>query len=356
MRRHDLRFSTTDPLWGTPMISAYVPAAGTAPAGENGGNGGLKLERRDVPTGGPIPADALWLDLVQPTRDDDRLVEQHLGIEIPTREDMEDIEPSELLYAENGARYMVARLMCRSQSDVPITTGVTFILKDNVLVTVRYDDPASFTMFSKRASKPGGCPTTPEAILAGLFEAVIDRAADVLQVTGARIDGMSTKIFESRAHPGQRNAEYQETLRGLGRNGDLVSKIRESLVSVERVLLFLSVSYRTEKIPRELREEVKSTLRDLQSLEEHATFQSQKIQFLLDATLGLVNLEQNNIIKLFSVMAVIFMPPTLVASIYGMNFKHMPELEWPVGYPMALVIMLLAGVLPYVFFRWKKWL
>ena len=101
---------------------------------------------------------------------------------------------------------------------------------------------------------------------------------------------------------------------------------------------------------------MRSTLRDLQSLEEHATFLSSKIQFLLDATLGLVNLEQNNIIKLFSVMAVVFMPPTLVASIYGMNFKAMPELDWNLGYPMAVVMMVVAAVLPYVFFRWKQWL
>jgi magnesium transporter len=337
------------------MITAYVPVAAHV-GEENGERNGSRLERRDVPPAGPIPVDTLWIDLVQPTREEDLLVERHLGIEIPTREDMEDIEPSELLYSDNGARYMTARLMCRSQTDEPMTTGVTFILKDQVLVTVRYEDPAPFGIFTKRAGRPGGCPASPEAILAGLFEAVIDRAADILQVTGARIDGMSHKIFESRAHPGQRNAEYQETLRALGRNGDLVSKIRESLVSVERVLLFLSVSYRTARVPLELREEVKTTLRDLQSLEEHATFQSQKIQFLLDATLGLVNLEQNNIIKLFSVMAVIFMPPTLIASLYGMNFKHMPELDWEFGYPMAIGMMLLAGVLPYVFFRWKRWL
>ena len=106
----------------------------------------------------------------------------------------------------------------------------------------------------------------------------------------------------------------------------------------------------------ELREQVRSTLRDLQSLEEHASFLSSKIQFLLDATLGLVNLEQNNIIKLFSVMAVVFMPPTLIASVYGMNFKFMPELDWHLGYPMAMGMMVVAAIAPYLFFRWKKWL
>jgi magnesium transporter len=345
------------------MIIAYVPKRTRieVPAGGSADKAPLVSEAThlvgvEIGPGRPIPSDALWIDLIKPTRDDDSKLEDYLGISIPTLEDMEDIEPSELLYVEDGARYMTARLICRFETKDVATTGVTFILKDNTLITVRYESPHPFKMFAKRAAKPGGCGLTPEAVLTGLFESIIDRAADILQVTGGAIDQISHSIFEKRAHPGQRNAEYQATLQNLGRHGDLISKVRESLVSVERILLFLSVSYRTSKVPAELRAEVKSTLRDLQSLEEHATFQSQKIQFLLDATLGLVNLEQNNIIKLFSVMAVIFMPPTLIASVYGMNFKLMPELDWQLGYPMALTMMVMAGILPYAFFRWKRWL
>jgi magnesium transporter len=314
-----------------------------------------KFDRRLLQTDEPIPADVLWIDLIEPTRQEDAKVEAFLGISIPTREEMSDIEPSELLYLEDGARYLTARVVYNVEFE-PEVTGITFILKDQVMVTVRYAEPKAFQIFTNRLSKPDGCAPTSEAIMAGLVETIIDRAADVLQAAGAKLDAISRRIFESKGDPGSRNAEYQETLRSLGRSGDLISKIRESLVSIERVLLFLSVSYRTARVPLELREEVRTTLRDLQSLEEHASFQSQKIQFLLDATLGLVNLEQNNIIKLFSVMAVIFMPPTLIASIYGMNFKLIPELDWHFGYPMALGMMVLAGVLPYVFFRWKRWL
>ena len=184
----------------------------------------------------------------------------------------------------------------------------------------------------------------------------MDRAADVMQIDGDNIDDLSREMFEEKADPGTRNSEYQETLRALGRWGDLISKQRESLVSIERTLLFLTASYRATRVPVELRDQMRTTLRDLQSLEEHASFQANKIQFLLDATLGLVNLEQNNIIKLFSVMAVVFMPPTLIASIYGMNFKHMPELDWRAGYPLALALMVVAAVMPYFFFRWKRWL
>lgn len=314
------------------------------------------MERRPLGAGEPIPDDTVWVDTLEPTREEDRRIEEYLGVSVPTREDMEDIEPSELLYVENGARYLTARLLARFDSDDPCLAGVTFILKDHRLVTVRYIELKAFDMFVTRAARPASCGTTGEAILSGLVETIADRAADILQWTGERIDRLSGGIFEESTDPARRNFELHGTLRRLGRFDDLLSKLRESLVSIERVLLFLSASYRSERVAKELREQVRTTLRDLQSLEEHATFLSGKIQFLLDATLGLVNLEQNNIIKLFSVMAVVFMPPTLIASIYGMNFKYMPELEWLAGYPMALGMMVLAAVLPYVLFRWKRWL
>ena len=314
-----------------------------------------RFDRHLMSASEAIPADALWIDLVEPTREEDAKVEAFLGVSIPTREEMSDIEPSELLYTEDGARYLTARVVYNVEYE-PEITGISFILKDTVMVTVRYAEPKAFHLFTNRIARPDGCAPNSEAIMAGLVETIIDRAADVLQAAGGRLDSISRTIFESRGDPASRNAEFQATLRQLGRSGDLISKIRESLVSIERVLLFLSVSYRASRVPMELRESVRTTLRDLQSLEEHASFQSQKIQFLLDATLGLVNLEQNNIIKLFSVMAVIFMPPTLIASIYGMNFKAMPELDWSFGYPMALCMMVLAAALPYVFFRWKRWL
>ena len=324
------------------MIILHEPREDAATSGLVG--------RRTLGSEEPIPPAALWIDLLAPTREEDHKVERFLGIEVPTREDQQDIEPSELLYAENGARYLTARLLSRADSDEPVLTGVTFILKEHALVTVRYEEPRAFAMFSQKACRPFGCGRTGEEVLAGLIETIMDRAADVLQMVGERIDGLSRSVFEAKSDPGKRNAEYQETLRSLGRWGDLISKQRESLVSIERTLLFLTASYRSTRVSVELREQMRTTLRDLQSLEEHASFQANKIQFLLDATLGLVNLEQNNIIKLFSVMAVVFMPPTLIASIYGMNFKQMPELELSIGYPLALALMVVAAIAPYFFF------
>ena len=316
-------------------------------------NGGV--ERRVIGADDPVPSGAVWIDMVEPTREEDRKIERYLGIEVPTREDQQDIEPSELLYAENDARYLTTRLLSRADEALPCLTGVTFILKGHALITVRYEQPKAFAMFAQKIARTGPG-RSGEEVLAGLIETIMDRAADVLQMAGEKIDDLSRSVFEDKVDPGSRNAEYQGTLRALGHWGDLISKQRESLVSIERTLLFLTASYRSARVPVELREQMRTTLRDLQSLEEHASFQANKIQFLLDATLGLVNLEQNNIIKLFSVMAVVFMPPTLIASIYGMNFKHMPELEFSAGYPFALVLMVIAAVMPYFFFRWKRWL
>jgi magnesium transporter len=314
------------------------------------------LERNALEPQTPLSKDVIWIDLVSPTRAEDQTVEDFLGIAIPTRDDMRDIEPSELLYQENEARYLTARLLCHAESNQPVLSGMTFILKGDVLVTVRYEEPKAFGIFLQRHCKAGIHHLTAEALLADLIEAVIDRAADVLQMVGDKLDLLSSGIFAVKSNPGARNKEYHSTLRSLGRFGDLVSKARESLVSIERILLFLTASYRAAHITDGVREEVRSTLRDLQSLEEHTDFLTNKVQFLLDATLGLVNLEQNNIIKLFSVMAVVFMPPTLIASIYGMNFKHMPELEWLLGYPLAVFLMLIAAIVPYLLFRWKRWL
>ena len=325
------------------------------PAGRNG-LAGDALDRHVLQPGEAIPDDALWIDLVEPTREEDRLVERFLSIEIPTREEMADIEPSEILYHENNARYMTARILCHSETETPKLVDVSFILTDRALVTVRYDEPRSFSMFMSRAVKPGGCRHQPEAVLDGLIETIIDRAAEILAGAGKRIGVLSRSIFENDMKGRRRAAGFRAALKSLGRKGDIVSNVRESMVSVERLLLFLSASMTRPKRASGFQADWRTAVRDVQSIEEHATFLSSKVQFLLDATLGLVTIEQNDIIKLFSVMAVIFLPPTLVASIYGMNFDVMPELHWRLGYPWALALMVLAGVLPYVFFRWKRWL
>jgi magnesium transporter len=304
-----------------------------------------------------LPETAVWIDLVKPTAAEDKAVERLAGIAVPTREDMQEIEISSRLYIENGARYMTATLMCAADTENPRTTAVTFILANHRLVTVRYDEPKPFLLVENKLARSCGPGVTGESVLMELLDAVIDRNADILERAGSDMDSISHQIFEPGGAARTGHAKrYSDILIAIGRKGDLTSKVRESLVSIGRVVTFVAAAVDGVKWSKDMREQLKTMQRDVTSLTDHASYLSNKITFVLDAMLGVVNLEQNNIIKLFSVMAVVLMPPTLIASIYGMNFKVMPELEWTHGYPYALVAMLLAAVLPYVFFKWKKWL
>jgi magnesium transporter len=205
------------------------------------------------------------------------------------------------------------------------------------------------------------CSSAEDALL-GLIEAFVDRIADILEKAGIDLDSVSRQIFAVGAKTVARQDEndLQTSLKALGRNDDLVSTTRESLLSLSRLLRFfgtmLDASDRLDKkVARDIKARLKIIARDIASLNEHAAFESHKINFLLDATLGMINIEQNRIIKLFSVAAVVFLPPTLVASVYGMNFHDMPELGWHFGYPWALLLMALSAVLPYVYFKRKGW-
>jgi len=315
---------------------------------------GTTLERVNVESGAVIPENAVWIDMVTPSVQEDRSVEQLIGIAVPTREEMQEIEVSSRLYVENGARYMTATLMCQSDTATPKTTAVTFILSGHRLVTVRYDDPRPFAIVEHKLARSCPAKINGEGVLMDLLDAVIDRSADILERIGAEVDQVSHSIFEPEEEAQQ--PSYNDVLKALGRKGDLTSKVRESQVSVGRLLLFLANEADNMKWPKDIRTQLQSMLRDVGSLSDHATYLTNKITFLLDAMLGVVNIQQNNIIKIFSVAAVVLMPPTLVASIYGMNFRHMPELDWIGGYPFALILMLFAAALPYLYFKWRKWL
>jgi magnesium transporter len=324
------------------MLSVYIPR-------------GTQLARVPAEVAGEAPPQAaVWIDLVTPNLQEDQLVERLFGIAVPTREEMQEIEVSSRLYVENGARYMTATLMCHADTPAAKLTPVTFILAGHRLVTVRYDEPRPFAMVEHKLGRACSPQITGESVLMDLLDAIVDRAADILERIGAEIDQISRAIFEpedERAPP-----SHHEVLKALGRKGDLTSKVRESLVSVGRVLLFVANEADTAKWAKDMRAQLKTMQRDVTSLTDHASYLTNKVTFLLDAMLGVVNIQQNNIIKIFSVAAVVLMPPTLIASIYGMNFKHMPELNEPWAYPATLALMVIAAVLPYLYFKWKKWL
>jgi len=322
------------------MLSVYVPH-------------GASLERIEVGQGSAVPESAIWFDLVTPTLTEDKLLERHLGIAVPTREEMQEIEVTSRLYVENGARYMTATLMCQSDTDMPKTTPVTFILSGHRLITVRYEDPRPFLIVGNKLGRTCPAGATGETVLMDLLDAVVDRAADILERIGAEVDQVSHDIFEPEVDA---KPSHQDILKAIGRKGDLTSKVRESLVSIGRLLLYLANEADAMRWAKETRSQLRGMQRDVQSLSDHATYLSNKITFLLDAMLGVVFIEQNNIIKIFSIAAVVLMPPTLVASIYGMNFKSIPELEWAFGYPYALCLIVIAAVLPYLWFRRMGWL
>ncbi len=301
-------------------------------------------------------SEVVWIDLMNPSGTEEDDVERELGVDIPTKDEMEEIEISSRLYSQNGASFMTALLPAQADGDDPVMAPVSFVLVGNRLITVRYHEPRAFQTFPIRAEKaPMGC-ETGEGVLVALLEAIVDRLADILERAGQDIDSISRNIFQHKGAMPTQSRDFQQVLESIGRKGDLISNIRDSLVTLERLIGFLGQGAMQRKSDKVLRERIKTLSRDVRSLADHDSFLSQKITFLLDATLGMINIEQNAIIKIFSVAAVVFLPPTLIASIYGMNFAHMPELGWTFGYPFALGLMVLSAILPYLFFKRQGWL
>ncbi|MBL0370744.1 magnesium transporter CorA family protein [Rhizobium sp. KVB221] len=304
-----------------------------------------------------LPEDVIWLDLNCPTREEDNYAERLTAIEVPTRQDLRDIEPSSRLYTDGQATYLTSTLLCHADTPNPALSDVAFVLTPQYLVTVRYDDPRSFKLFSSSIARiPDGLKSAHTA-LTKLMETITDRTAEVLEHAEVRGDMLLMQIFgEETAGKKRRPPRFLERLLiDIAQHHRLVSKARDSLASLSRAMTFL-YTVPAVQADQEAKELCRSISRDVQSLSEHAAFISGNITFLLDASLGLINVEQNSIIKIFSIASVVFLPPTLVASIYGMNFKFMPELEWLLGYPSSLVLMIVSALVPFFFFRWKGWL
>jgi magnesium transporter len=301
----------------------------------------------------PSP-DSLWLDLLNPTREEEQQVERLIGIEVPTREEMAEIEVSSRLYRENDTLYMTANLLVGGDGPNPATCPVTFILTKGRLVTVRYAEPSVFRVFAQQAARSDANLKDADAIFIGLLEAVVDRTADILEKVAAEMDAVSREVFQSDVAGETMSRDYKHELRRIGRNGDLNSKLRDSLVSLGRIVNYVSAE--CGDIHPGLRERTAIMADDIRSLADHASYVAGTTAFLLQSVLGLINIEQSNIIKIVSVVAVLIMPPTLVASVYGMNFQFMPELGWRFGYPLALAAMVVAGVLPYLYFKRRRWL
>ncbi|GJD94951.1 magnesium transporter CorA family protein [Methylobacterium iners] len=303
--------------------------------------------------------DALWIDLVDPTTEEEKGVERLLGLQVPTRQEMAEIEDSARLYEENGALVMTAVVITGIAEGRPARAPVTFVLTPTHLVSVRYADPVPFRTFEAKCQRQPGQQTTGDRVLTSLLESIIERAADVLESVQAGLNDVSTRLFiDGAGVPGKAPPvadDLQNTIRLLGRQNLTLAILRVSLLSLVRLVPYVkqgAATWLADGGPARL----KQLDRDLRSLTAYETQLSAEIAFLHEATIGLINLEQNRIIKVFSIAAVLFLPPTLVGTVYGMNFEKMPELKWEYGYPLAIFLMVLSSIAPYYYFKMKRWL
>jgi magnesium transporter len=314
-----------------------------------------------VPHAADTDPEVVWIDLLTPTAEEEDLVEAELGLAIPSQAEMQEIELSARLYQESGAEFMTMTALANLDGDEPVKTPVTFVLKGKTLVTVRWSDPRPFHAYEHRATRQRETLSGDgEQVMIGLLEALTDRTADALERIGNEIDQLSKDVFTAKSQKvSAKTRDLKSILQRIGRKAELLTMIEESLVSLGRLTAYHAALDRSSRRGADVqasRAMLKAVQRDAAALGDHVGTLLGRINFLLDATLGLINLEQSQIIKIFSVAAVVFLPPTLVASIYGMNFDFMPELAWPFGYPLALGLMVLSAVLPYLFFRRKGWL
>ena len=320
------------------------------------GFGEKGLEALSATDGGETPPATGWIDLFQPTPEDYRAAERFLGAPVPTREEAQEIEFSSRLYTEDGATFMTATVMTGVDAGNPELAPFTIAMAGERIITLRYNDLRALRHFLTRASKPGsGCSSAP-AVFLGLIEAIIDRAADVLERISGDVDRINRDVFARRRDPAHEGRELSELIEAIGVQGDLAAKARESLASLERLIQYAGLAAPSINAKGNNRARMKLAARDIRSLEDHVTFLSNKINFLLDATLGLISVEQNEVIRVLTVLSTFFFPPTLIGTFYGMNFHFMPELSWPFAYPLVIGAMIVSALVPYFYFKRRGWL
>jgi magnesium transporter len=302
-----------------------------------------------------IPPTATWIDLNEPTRAEERLVEEAIGVAVPTRDDLIEIEPSSRLYARGGTLYMTMSVLYGVQEGRPASEPIGFVLADKRLVTVRYVTPKSLLAFDQHIRHEPELGRDALTVMLRLLDAIIDRLADELEVAAAEIERISDVIFDTASHVERRSAKPLEALlTRIGRGQQLVGKVRETAVSTNRLVTFLAASEIMHQPDHALsRDYLHNLAQDTSALIDHSGYLSSQLIFLLDASLGFISIEQNAAMKIFSWAALVFLPPTLIAGVYGMNFEHMPELGWLYGYPMALALIVLSAVLPMAVLKWR---
>jgi magnesium transporter len=300
-------------------------------------------------------AQAIWVDLYRPDAGLAARVLAELGIEVPTLEDMEEIEVSNRLYREEGLDVMTVILPGALPDGLQESGPVTFLLSAERLVTVRHHAPRPFETFAQRADRSStGC-ASADRLFMGLMEEIVARLADHIEAADRALDALAARIYAGTERT-LTQEELERALKATGRQGEVLARVRLGLLTLERMLSVFALWSDDRPDAKALRPHLKSTARDIQALEVHADFLSGRVGLATDTTLGMVNLAQNQTVRILSVVATLFLPPTLIGTIYGMNFHTMPELDEAWGYPVALVAMVLSAGASWAYFKWRGWL
>lgn len=309
-------------------------------------------EHSDIP---PVALAVSWIDLLHPTIEERASVEGGYGIRLPSREELSGVELSSRISLENGVLYLSMPTVSHMSELEHAPSPLGFVLSKKLLVTIRYVQLHAFDTVAEKCSNGDASFTSVDAFTA-IVDEMVELSADLIEKIAADLDGVSRAVFSKlgkQEHVTRSNEELRVVLISVGMAGERLSRIRDGVLGLQRIVPFVAGSEQ-DWIPANVRAGLKSTQSDLTSLAEYETHLSDKAQFLLDAVLGFINTKQNDIFQMLTVISIVGIPPTLVASIYGMNFRNMPELSWAWGYPYALAVILLSAILPIVWFKWRR--
>ena len=304
-----------------------------------------------------LPDEVIWMDLLNPTADEIAFVEQRAGVRVPTAEALSEVETSSRLKVERGVLYLSTPVVADSQTANPVLSPAGFILSPRLLVTVRFTPLSTFDAVTERIRVDEEL-CSSIGVFTALMEAIVDRGADVLEHLGAELDRLSRSVFRGdpnqMRHPARSNEAQRLTLSQVGDIGDRLSLARDTLLGIGRITHFASDIGHAWIAP-EFQSRLGAVAKDVVSLNDFETQLANKVQFLLDAVLGFITIAQNELFKVLTIVSVVGIPPTLVAGIYGMNFKNMPELNWAWGYPFGLAAIALSAILPLIWFKVRGW-
>jgi magnesium transporter len=305
-----------------------------------------------------FPREVIWIDLLSPTDDEKNLVENRTGVNIPSIEALSEIESSSRLAVDRDIITLSTPVVARGDGPDAFLSPVGFILTKRFIISIRFAELAAFTSVADLIRADEHLRTSSGVFIA-LLEAFVDRGADLLERLAADLDKVSRSVFRGdvsqRRHTVRSNRSLRRVLSIVGATGDRLSLARDALLGLGRIAQFVA-TLKQDWFEPEFKARLGAVAKDVGSLNDYEGQLSNKVHFLLDAVLGFISIEQNDLFRVLTIVSVVGIPPTLVAGIYGMNFRFMPELAWSLGYPFALAVIVLSAVLPLAWFKWRGWL